>query len=343
MAFSFHRRFYNLIILIPLICTLSTACATGPGKSTASVDDSSTPAVTATAAEPTPIPTPTTAPAAVLLIAPTGADAALQPVLADLAKSSSMELLSATSLAAGDLNPSIKIVVALAPDPGLTDLAKAAASTQFVGIGMPDLKPASNLTVINGDSQQAAFIAGYIAALTTPEWRVGALTLAGDANSQALRDAFLNGAGYLCGTCHPKYGDYWGGYPTYAEATSKDDYAAAVADLKSKQVKTVYVDPALASQPVYDALASAGMQLIGERLPSESSRANWIASVQADPAAAIKAIWPSLASGKTPATSTAAVTVADVKADVLTPGRMNLINQAIQDLAAGLLGTQSVE
>jgi hypothetical protein len=129
----------------------------------------------------------------------------------------------------------------------------------------------------------------------------------------------------------------------YAEANSKDDYQDAVATLKDKGVKTVYVDPALDSQPVYDALTAAGMLLIGDHLPSEATRASWIASVQADPAAAVKAIWPSLAAGKTPTASAAAVTVSDVKADVLTPGRLDQVNQAIQDLSAGLIDPQSIE
>ena len=87
----------------------------------------------------------------------------------------------------------MKVVIALPPDPGLAALAAAAPGVQFLAIDIPDLPAASNLSTIGATGlpvDQQAFLAGYIAGLLAPEWKVGILYQKDTPGGEAARDAF---------------------------------------------------------------------------------------------------------------------------------------------------------
>ena len=67
------------------------------------------------------------------------------------------------------------MAVVLPPDPGITDLAGRFPDIRFITVAIPSIQPAANLFAIGVDGSQpewAGFVAGYISAITTDEWRV---------------------------------------------------------------------------------------------------------------------------------------------------------------------------
>lgn len=328
------------ILLLVVVTFFLAACSTNPLART--------PAPTATiAASPTPSPTlppsPTPQPDTAILLASAEADTAiveaLQKDLADLTASAGMALQIKETLTSAGLTPAVKVVVALAPDPGLAGLAASAPSIQFVGIGLPGLQNGSNLSAIGGSDApavQAAFLAGFVAAIATPDWRVAVLSQAGNPQGEAVRDAFLNGGRYLCGLCNPKYPPY-AGYPLAVEVEGGGDWQPALDVLAQKAVETVYVDPGISTPDLLAALAKTGMQIVGSSAPSEVLRPRWIATVNADPAATLTKLWPQLLAGKAASASLPMLAVSEANSAALTPGRMRLVEQVIQDLTTGMI------
>ena len=233
----------------------------------------------------------------------------------------------------------MRVAVVLPPGTGIGELAAAAPETRFAAVGIPGLQPAANLFVIGDPDRQGvqeAFLAGYVAALAAPEWRAGMLSLPGTPQGQAAQDAFLNGARYLCGLCNPKYPPY-SGYPLAVDLAGQGDTSggAAVQALVAKAVRTVYVYPPASTPGLLDQLSQAGLQIVGSQAPAESLRPRWTASVRSDYAAALKSAWPDLLAGKDGAATSAPLIVTDVQASALTPGRMRLVEELIQNLAGG--------
>ncbi|MDD5369305.1 MAG: hypothetical protein PHQ40_09475 [Anaerolineaceae bacterium] len=344
---SLHT-FLSLVLLTSLILS---GCGFRPGPT----GNSSTPTgvIPAVTLSPPAAPSATAEGAKALLVIP-GSDPANLPAAAQALRTT-LEALAATSgmkvevrpgLDAADLTSGVKVVVVVSTtgQPGSVDVAGLsgkAPATQFVAIGAGEWQAENNVSVIGGDSQaaQTAFLAGYIAALTTSDWRAGTLSL-GDAPGQVVREAFLNGARYVCGICLPKSPPY-PGYPVYADAVSPTEWQGAVAELKTKGAKVVYVPPALAAPDVWDALSQAGARLIGATPPTDALITHWIATVGSDPIPALEALWPDLMAGKAGLALNARLTVSQVDNSVLTPGKMRLVEQVVEDLAAGRIGVSA--
>lgn len=327
-----HRSWSLLFTFFLCSATLLAAC-NGSGRVTPTLTSVPTPVVTPTATE---------RPSTALLVVPQGADPSLaesiRKTAAELAKASGLAFAEQATLAATDLTVSTRVVIVLAPDPGLVNLAAAAPNTPLIGIGISlpegDALPA-NISSIETGEQQQAFIAGFIAAIVAPDWRVGILSQADAPTSQTLRDAFMNGASYLCGICNPKYPPYTS-YPVAVEITPGSDWNAAVAGLTEKTLQAAYVDPALNSPDLLNGIAQAGINLIGTTSPEEALHPHWVATLHSDPASALKQAWPTLLAGKS-SHLTAEIQLTDVNSDLLTPGRLQQVETTIHNLQAGFI------
>ena len=164
-------------ILLLLACLLLTACG---GRATP----------TPVPATPTPTPDPTASPTATIPLAilvlpadmPQKDKDSYQTLVYDMTQANGMRWQVLNKLTPEDLafaGPALKVVIALPPDPGLAALTAAAPDVQFLAVGIPDLPAASNLSTIGATGipvDQQAFLAGYIAGLVAPEWKVGILS-----------------------------------------------------------------------------------------------------------------------------------------------------------------------
>ena len=102
----------------------------------------------------------------------------LNPIIGSYIRDLGLRFQVLTNLTEDDFQQDeYQIVVVLAPFPDLQTLAESTPDTKFLAVGFNDLAPGENLSVLRsggGDYDIQGFIAGYIAALITPDWRVGA-------------------------------------------------------------------------------------------------------------------------------------------------------------------------
>ena len=343
-----------LTLLVALIVLTLTACgqqptltnlppvsptATGALQTTKSPQGSpTTPTSPAPSQTSSPIPT-RILPATVILVAPSGANpqylASLTPTLKSLAEEAKMTLDVQENLSAGAIHSGVRVVVVLAPFNGLESLCSDAPKTQFVGIGFDNLKPAANLSLVTvsaSSTEQQAFLAGYIAALVTPDWRTGVLIPNDPTLTQPIKDAFYNGVRYFCGLCKPVYPPFVV-YPQVFSFESADWQASADA-LLHQSVKTAFLAAGSApSTQIFEYLVKGKANLIGATAPPDSVKKNWIATIVPDPTWAVRQLWTDLLTGKGSAQLTMPVTITNLDSGLLGAARLRLAQEVLDGLA----------
>jgi hypothetical protein len=327
-----------------LASILLSACGSRPTPSPAT----ETPT---TAATPTASPT-TAAPLAVLVL-PAEMDQnqkdTYQTLIYNMTQEDGMRFQVLNSLSTNDLaleGLALKVVVALPPDPGLNALASAARDVQFLGIGIPGLAAASNLSTIGASGfpiDQQAFLAGYIAGLVAPEWKVGILSQKDTPEGDAAVTAFTNGFTYYCGSCrNPLFPQPAGIYPVIVRIPTDaqpGEYTAYADLLLHNAVKAAYVFPDVATSELLNYMAQNGLLLVGQSSPGDSVKDQWIASIQPDVLSAVKTIFPELLDGKGGQVVPTPLFLTDVNPTLLTEGKLRLVQGVLDDLQNGTIGT----
>jgi hypothetical protein len=340
---------YLALLLLLLLSMMLLACGRAAPAGTL---QAATPL--ATAALPTETIAPTASPTPesplVILLAPAGADRALveplQAYLDDQAIKAGLRFQVRPELSPQEME-NVKVVVALPPTNNLGELAAASSQTSFLAVNYPELAPSANLSVINLGSQrpdQVGFLAGFTAAEITTDWRAGILTAAGSPAGEAMRQGFVNGVFYFCGLCLPVYAPFPNtGYPITLQIPtggSAADQQAAINQLRSWQVSTVFVDPAIADEALLDQLAQADIHFILAAPPPQQNRASWVASVGfGDSLQAVAERWPGLLEGESGASSSLPLGFTETNPDLLSPGRQHLAEEMLGDLHAGFIDT----
>jgi hypothetical protein len=332
-----HPRFISLFIAIVV---LLSAC--GRNEATATI----TPAPTDMPLVP---PTLTAVPATPLAILVLPADLdpdtseLYQKTVYDLAQASGLRFQVRNALSAADLEPGLKVVIALPPDPGIAALAAAAPQVQFLAINMPGVAAGGNISVLGDNSQSdiSAFLAGYTAALITEDYRIGMLLPKDNPDALRALNAYASGMVFYCGICRPFYYLPWT-FPQYLEIGAEEDPANydAYADylLQNFKVETIYLYPDVATQELMTYIGTTGMYTIGTVSP-EPRPAGWVMTIQPDVNQAIQNAWPGLVSGQGGVTVQSPLGLADVDPALLSPGKQRLVEQTLSDLQAGLIGT----
>lgn len=345
---------YSLIkkfLAILLIACLLFACTTQETEPTEIPTTTSTSAVASLEAQPTEDLKSTDTPAVppqsiVLFVIPPDADPAqydeLTSALSELATGEGLEFEVRSSLTVQDLSLSHRVVAAVPPDPGLSDLAQAAPRTQFLGIGIPELEPAANLSVIDTQGLSAGnigFLAGYLAAVVTPEWRVGAITISDTTDGVIHRESFLNGAVFFCGLCRQTYPPF-NTYPMVVESpanSTPQEWQSAAGSLIDQAANTAYIQPGVGDDSLLEYLAGAGTNLIGAAPPPAGLEDNWVATINADFTSALRTAWPDLIAGQGGLFIPVSLTLTDINPDLLSPGRQRLVENLISELESGFI------
>lgn len=334
----------TLFLLVILMVALP-ACDAAPPAGATQTPLAGTPTSTATIS---PTPTPTDLPPRSVLLAPPGVDEAqadaLEAILAELTAQDGLRFERLEALEMQDLTPDLRIVVALPPDPGLANLAAAAPGTQFLAVGIPGLDPSGNLSAIQSGGERPdrqGFLAGYLASVVTPDWRVGVIGLGDSPAGKAAINGFLNGVIYYCGLCRPAYPPF-NVYPvSYELATgaSPAEQQAAADVLIGQGVTTIYVAPGAADAALLEYLANAGINLIGSEPPPTSIQSNWIATIRPDWAAAVRDVWAGLVKGQTVDIQALPVLITEANEALFSPGRQQWVEQTRINLNVGLIDT----
>jgi len=339
------RMAVRICFAIILLLILLAAC-TIPGRPTL------TPTPAALTAPPS-TPSPTTestavSPLAILVIPadmPSDQSSLYQTTVYDLAQQAGMHFQVRNALTVNDVStePGLKVVIALPPDPGLVGLAAAAPQVQFLGVGIPDLTTAINLSVIGSSGKpvdQQAFLAGYIAAMLSPDYRVGILTQEDNPNALIAEAAFINGVHFYCGLCNPAFAPYYD-YPLHIEIPAdapEGQYPAYADGLVRYMVEVAYVYPEIATPDLLDYLYQKDILIISESLPLEELRPGWVVSIQPEVISAIQKIFPDLVAGKGGQNLSTPLLLTDINPDLLTEGKQRLVEEVLSDLQAGFIG-----
>ena len=330
---------FRLMIFLVVIGLILSACGAGEA-----------PVVT-----PSPVPTDTPVPLPMLTATPTIPLAILvlpadmdvetsnlyQKTVYDLAQASGMRFQVRNALTTADLEPGLKIVIALLTDPGISALAPAAPGVQFLAINIPNVAPGGNVSVLGGNSQPeiSGFLAGYTAAMVTEDFRIGMLMPKGDNDAIRMFNAYANGMKFYCGVCRPFYYLPWT-FPQFLEIPAEEDKNNydAYADILILQYKsrTLFIHPDIYTQDLVDYIGTTGVSMIGTITP-EQRPAGWIMTIQPDTIRAIQAAWNQLISGQGGITVQSPLGLSDIDPGLLSPGKQRLVQKTLDDLQAGLI------
>ncbi len=348
---KFRSRLYLASILI---AWLIAGCAPPPSPPPAppTAEPSSPTATSAPApASPSPNPTASFAPPLGVFLSPPdaapGLAAELQPLVSTWAEESGLRFQIRETLSENDFAvEDIRWVVALSPVSNLAGLASSAPKTRFLAVGIPNLEAAANLSVIlpgTGYSDQQGFMAGYIAAMITPDWRVGVISLAEDAAGAAAREGFITGAIYFCGLCRQESPPYFD-YPLFVELNSEassSQWQSAANILLTKGVETIYIVPGAGDEELLQYLAQADVKLIGGGDEVTGAIADqWVVSLRFDLTQAVQEHWPDFVAGMDGVSIQVPLTLADPNPDLLSQGRQRLAEKILEEVLAGYIETQ---
>ncbi len=274
-----------------------------------------------------------------------------QTLVYNLAQANGMRFQVRNVLSPADLNSegsALKVVVALPPDPGLAALTAAAPDVEFLAIGIPDLASAPNLSSIGGAGlpvDQQAFLAGYIAGMVAPEWRVGILSQKDTPGGDAAVLAFSNGYHFYCGDCfNPNFtmGFHHGEYPIIVRIPTDapaSDYTGYANLLIQNSVRVAYLYPDIATPDIISYMAQNGVNLISQTLPREDIRPNWVASIQPDLTSSLQNIFATLVAGKGGQVVPTILSLSDVNPDLLSDAKLRLVQDILTGLQNGTIGT----
>ena len=331
---------YKLLILLVLTSILLGACGTNEPAI----------AVTATLAPtdtPPQLPTLTATPTIPLaiLVLPANMDTdtsnLYQKTVYDLTQSAGMRFQVRNNLSTADLEPGLKIVITLPPDPGIVTLAAAAPDVQFLAINISDINAGGNISVLGNNSQYeiAAFLAGYTAAMLSDDYRTGMLMPRNNENAIRAFNAFTNGRKFYCGLCRPYFFLPWD-FPQYQDIGADEDVNNydAYADILilQKKVRTLYIHPDIYTQDLVDYIGTTGTLMIGTVSP-EQRPAGWIMTIQPDVITAIQTSWPQLVAGQGGLTVQSPLGLGDIDPSILSPGKQRDVQMTLDKLQSGLI------
>jgi hypothetical protein len=346
---NYASRWIILIVMLSLFGLLAAGCGQFKSKPTQTPTiPSVTPTIPPTET-PLPSPTSTPLPPLAVLLAPPGSDEAqaqvLQSALNEPITAAGLRWQVRPSLSKDDFTPELRLVIVLPPDPGVAAMAGAASHTQFLSVAIPDVEPAANLSVIAAGSErsdQQGFIAGVIASMITPDWRVGAIGLAENVSARAAVNAFIHGSTYYCGLCLQAYPPFYD-YPLVVNlpaTASSAEWREIGNYMIDHMVQTVYVVPGAGDAAMFDVLAQAKVNVIGENIPSEAMSTHWVVSLRpAEILPVVLELLPELLKGEAGVKVAMPLTLLDANPDLFSPGRQRLAQETLDDLLAGFIDT----
>lgn len=329
----------RFVILFLAVAVILSACGAPQDSATATPLPTDTPIIPSTL-------TPTATTPLVILVVPAELDAdtsnLYQKTVYDLAQASGYRFQVRNTLSATDVaEPGLQIAIILSVDPGIATLAPAAPQVQFLAINIPNIAPGGNVSVLGGGAQSdvAAFLAGYTAAMVTDDYRIGMLMPRDNGDAIRALNAYATGMAYYCGSCRPLYFFNWT-FPQYLDIGAEEDKNNydAYADILMMQykVRTIYLYPDIYTEDLANYIGTTGAYVIGTTSP-EQRPAGWVMTIQPDVIKAIQNAWPQLVSGQGGVTVQSPLGLSDIDPSILTPGKQRLVEKTLSDLQAGLI------
>lgn len=264
----------------------------------------------------------------------------------------SMDLIASDEIIEEALTSNIKVVVSTSPADDLPVIAARHPDIQFVAVDHPGFSPSENLSLIGSQDtldQQQSFMAGYLSALISDDYKVAALIPSDVEDSATLTEVFVNGARFYCGACRPFYPPYnsFPQYETLPLNASSADFEATIDPLMAKEVEVLFVDGRLASTELFTYLNNWDVMFV-----SDSSlyfhewmqlvRNDWAGTVRPDIESALEEIFPLLLEGKGNHEVPVKMVVTSMEEGFISEGRLQLFNEVAEDLQNGLISPETL-
>ena len=337
LPLTLRTSFTHLLLRAILLTSLLIAgCAPTPAGT-----KSLTPTPMDNTQMPSPVPSATSTsiplPGKVILVAGPAVDPSFKSLLTELAGLAGLTLEVKPSLTSESIPPEWKIVVFQSSPADLAQLAAASPATQFVTISAEKTEPAPNVSAIILHPDQEAFLSGYISAMVTPDWRLGALIPNDTPNSQVFSDAFKNGSAYFCGACRSALSPILS-FPLVAALPAGSDLAAwqgAIDEMRKSIVYALYISPEINNPELLHDQAAKKTILIGGKTPPAENKARWAATIRADIPSALRQMWPDLLAGNGGKAVDAPILVTDIQESLLGLGKQKLVENLRKNLASG--------
>lgn len=332
-AKSFINRISILAII--LLAGILAGCSRPQGTATPVA-----PSATGATPEETFTPTPTAEPPVIWLIADQNVSAAIRQEfsgwLSAKAEQNGLRFLEMESFNSSDGQGQLKAAVFLFPDEEVANLAANLPDTQFVVVTDADLPTAANLSVIQTSTNQAAFLAGYLATLNSPDFRSGGLFV-DDAAGKQLEESYLNGGRYLCGRCSPVFTPFVNFPLTSLVPVGSDTTAwqSAFDELNQNRIEVLYIAGEGLTPELLSYLADKNVGILSDAPPPSGFESIWIATVSSDPLSALEEFWPDVMAGAGGKKVLAGLEISQVNSDNLSSGRLELAEKLIPDLQGG--------
>jgi len=270
----------------------------------------------------------------------------IQSALSMLLVEGESVLLLQESLSPDMITLNVKVVIGVGPNLNLSDIAASKPDVSFVAVEDPTAIPASNLSVIGDpifERQSQAFLAGYLSALISEDYKVAALIPEDIESMDVLIESYMIGAEFFCGVCnplHPPYNDfpYW---QTLSIEDSSSGFEPVIDSLVNYGVEVIFIPKVLTSSELLSYVASLGMKVISDGYP-DLARNNWVGTVTLDLGAALVDLWPSLITNPEGVQIPGAIILTNTDAGLVSEGRRRLFDEMAADLQAGLVSPRTV-
>ncbi len=242
------------------------------------------------------------------------------------------------------LSTGTRLVVLFSPEAAITEFVNNHPEIPFVTIGLSGIQPGPNLSVIGPDGyriDQQAFAAGYLSAVITKDWRIGALIQEESEISDHLIQAFSNGVIYYCGLCRSYYPPFYQ-YPIAiripAQATEAD-WINATQQLLKYEVETVFIYANDIHQAAMEQFHKQNVKLIGNHYPSIGTDEQWAATLRFAPEIALEENWDEIVYGESNISIPLMTILDNVNPTLVSQGRENWVQYMLDDLIASFIDT----
>lgn len=342
------RPLLVLILAITLVfsataCEPSLLTETGVPEETKTV----TPPETATEVVPPSTSTPSTS--TVILISSLEADqfalAQVQSALETLITEAGIKLVI-QEWTSFEMMSNVPMVVSVGEDIDVNSLAQNYPEVSFVAVDNSNTVPSVNVSVIGdpmADQRNRAFMAGYLAALISDDYKVAALVPSETNTTDAVLESFVIGVRFFCGICQPKYPPYqsFPQWQTVSVENVAEQYQPIIDGFRNSGVDVLYIQGDLAASSMLTATVDNGINVVSDKRPDIIIN-NYAGTVLSDPAPALTYLWQEILNGREGLQIPASITLADVDSGLVSEGRYAAFMKMAANLQEGLISVEAV-
>jgi len=295
-----------------------------------------------------PQPTPTALPPDVYLLITTGASVGFQiEAVAAFLEARAIEAGGEFRWEQGSIEPETipSLTVLVLIEQAGQDQAWGSLNPQAQVMAIPgssEERP-ENVTLLAVDRieiEQLGFLAGYAAALLSPDWRTAVITQVDSSAGALLGPAFRQGAQYYCGLCRPERPPYED-YPLQISLDPDDasSWQRVIDTMITASIDVVYYEPGVLGEGQGQELLDEGMLLI----TSEADVGAWSPSllIVFDPAGFLEENWSAFRAGELEGAYRLPILLRRGEDGAISSGRRNALEELRQDLEDGYIGIGS--